>query len=47
MDIAMEEIVVFVLIGAAVLTTLAMFWYLILTVRIIWGDHPRFCVTAI
>lgn len=47
MDIAMEEIVVFVLIGAAVLTTLAMFWYLILTVRIIWAYNSLLAIAAV
>ncbi|MGP5274185.1 tetratricopeptide repeat protein [Psychrobacter faecalis] len=43
----MEEIVVFVLIGAAVLTTLAMFWYLILTVRIIWAYNSLLAIAAV
>ena len=47
MDTFMEGIVVFALIGAAVLVILAVLWYLFQTVRIIWSYSSLLAVAAV
>jgi len=46
-DFIMDGFVIFVFIGAAVLTSLAVLWYLIQTVRIIWAYNSLLAIAAV
>lgn len=47
MDMIMEGIVIFTFIGAAVLITLAVLWYLFQTVRIMWSYNSLLAIASV
>ena len=47
MDIVMEGIVVFIFIGLAVLSMLAVLWYLFQTVRIMWAYNSLLAIASV
>ena len=47
MDSIMDGFVIFVFIGGAILTSLAVLWYLIQTVRIIWAYNSFLAIAAV
>lgn len=47
MDSIMDGPIIFLLIGLAVLTSLAAFWYLFQTVRIIWGYNSLLAIASV